>query len=107
MHCKIGHICNHEVNGCIPVPPIMESSDDNWGAFESNCPFETAKIKIGDKTVCRKPCQPEGESNDCGIHQYCKNETIPQFSGHGFMSTMHLVSQSYCETPRCDENGQV
>ena len=102
-HCKRGYLCDSESNECVNESPLRTYPTYS-GRMPSllRCPPGRGKIQLGSQTVCRNMCH-FGTSvipaSKWGIHQFCE-EVDTQTSSSNF-------TQSYCETARCDLNGQV
>ena len=83
---------------------------------DGECPKGREKITSEfNKQVCRKICPENWKEKEkhgeytCGVHQYCKEELIivPFENIDSSKEKQNITKRHYCETPRCDVNGEV
>ena len=113
IHCKRGYICDTRSNSCIPEVSVLDISTNLSKDKDIKCPSGWEVVQINHKMVCRKICPYNWKDQtqlSCGAHQFCKEE-FPNISMSNNLEDVTNKSNTsarfYCETPRCDENGQV
>ena len=101
MQCRKDYICNTESRSCVKEKDIVKSN--------ANCPNGREKISLYEGNymrgfICRKMCPKNWREikNPCGVHQYCKEEIVDDR-----VTKENKTTRFYCETPRCDAQGQV